>query len=178
MTRPITSRELAVIRAQLGRDDAYADEVTVYCRLGHAAVIHHRPAEGRAPNPTLFWLTCPWLKYLIDRLEADHLVKAAEERLRREPDLAERFRGEQEAYGEFLRKVAAGSDLPAARRERFATLHIGGSADPLTVKCLHAHAAVRLAGFATFAGDLALEATRRAHREAYDFVLGKVAALA
>lgn len=178
MSRPVMARELAVLRLQLGRTDAYADAVTVHCRLGHPAVVHNRPAPGRAPNPTLFWLTCPWLKYLIDRLEAEQRVKELEARLRRDGALAARFRAEQAAYNGFLRRTASGDGLPADARDRFAGLHIGGAADPLAVKCLHAHAAARLSGFATCAGDLALDETRRENPDAYDFILGRVSACA
>lgn len=197
MERPVTERELRAVRRQLGRDDAYATAVAVHCRLGHPAVVYHDPFAGPAPNPTLYWLTCPWLKLLVDQIEAAGMARALERRYRAEPDLAARVRSEGEGYNACLRErldgrslppagdgFIAGCDLPSRgerferMRRRLMTLHIGGSADPLTVKCLHAHVAVRLAGFPSHAGDAALDEVRRANAEAHDFILGRVFARA
>jgi hypothetical protein len=133
----------AVVAAQLGREPRAFRRVVVRCPFGRPAVTEQAPyrPDGE-PFPTTYWLTCRHLVAAVSRLEAAGGVERwsaaveADESLR--SDL-ERASEEQRAIRRELAHGAAPDGGEALE------LGIGGSRNPVALKCLHAHVAFALA---------------------------------
>jgi hypothetical protein len=99
--------------------------------------------------PTLYWISCPFLRRAIGELESQGWVKRFEERLALEVELREAL---DRAHDEYVK-----SRLDALTQEERRELEkrgqlegmdrkgIGGIADRGHLKCLHLHAAHALA---------------------------------
>lgn len=133
-----------VVARQLGRPPRAFRRVVVRCPFGKPAVTEQAPYDRSGePFPTTYYLTCPHLVAAVSRLEAAGEVEAWSERAEAEPELA--------------RSLAQATELQRARRRELARglsgsddgasleLGIGGSRNPVRLKCLHAHAAFALA---------------------------------
>lgn len=120
-----------IVSGQLGRPADPFRRVARRCPHGFPAVTEQPPftASGR-PFPTTYYLTCPWLVAAVSRLEADGGVA----RYRRDA-------AEDEALGASL----AEADAEQRRIRPELDVGIGGTREPGSVKCLHAHAAFALA---------------------------------
>lgn len=129
------------------------------CSHGFPQVVRVHPAVEREPFPTLYWLTCPWLRLRIDRLEADGWIGRLERRLADDPELAERLSAAEASYVAerlALLSEAEMEDLRDRRMLRGLTERgIGGIAERRGLKCLHLHVGHELAA-ANPIGELAL----------------------
>ncbi|MDD5092321.1 MAG: DUF501 domain-containing protein [Candidatus Wallbacteria bacterium] len=126
------------IRGQLGREPGQAVLVAARCSWGVPSCIRCLPVEGGRPFPTLYWLTCPHLVYLVDRLEEEGLVASISEQICRDRRLLKRYRRETIRY---IRERESLHRLRADHRG------IGGLAqwmNPVKIKCLHMHVAYSL----------------------------------
>lgn len=124
MEPSLSDRE--AVRSQLGREPA-PFRVATRCPFGLPSVVENE--HGRE-MPTSFWVTCPSLKSDISRVEATGGVKAVESEVG--PDEVSRVHDEhRRRYGSRVAGVGSG----AAEDERVGR-----------VKCLHAFAALHLAG--------------------------------
>ena len=142
----MAGEDAAVVAGQLGREPHAMSAVPARCPFGFPAVVEDLPydADGR-PFPTLYYCTCPTLVAAVSRLESDGGVARWTARLAADPALA--------------RSVADAAADSAVRRTDLAREHglamvdggaslatgVGGVADLLAVKCLHAHVAHALA---------------------------------
>jgi hypothetical protein len=116
-----------VVRAQLGREPRGDIEVSARCPFGLPLVVTTAPRlHDDSPFPTLYYLTCPVAVRAIGRLEAAGAMRAYEERLATEPELAAEYAQAHERY------VRARDALAPLGRDESA----GGMPD--RVKCLHA----------------------------------------
>ncbi|MDP2232087.1 MAG: DUF501 domain-containing protein [Actinomycetota bacterium] len=130
----------AVLCAQLGRPAREPWEVVARCSHGRPSTILTGPLLGDgAPFPTLYWLTCPWLRAYVDGLESSGVVGEWRARLAAEPELAHQMDLAEAQYRE-RRAVAAGGVDPCA------AVGIAGQRDSSATKCIHAHVAAALAG--------------------------------
>ncbi|HCK79080.1 MAG TPA: DUF501 domain-containing protein [Actinobacteria bacterium] len=131
-----TDRDLRIIEAQLGRPVRAVSTVAHRCPCGAPDVVETAPqlSDGE-PFPTLFYLTCPRACSAIGTLEADGVMKAMQDRLTTDADLADRYRAAHEDY--LARRNAI------AEVEQIAGISAGGMPD--RVKCLHVLAAHALA---------------------------------
>jgi hypothetical protein len=125
---------VAIVQAQLGRPPRAIRQVAHTCTCGLVDVIETSPrlADG-TPFPTLYYLTCPRAGKEISRLEASGLMREMTDRLRTDPELAERYQAAADDY--VCRRDALGV-LPGAPTA-------GGM--PSRVKCLHVLVAHSLA---------------------------------
>ncbi|OFW61453.1 MAG: hypothetical protein A2W01_09745 [Candidatus Solincola sediminis] len=131
---------------QLGRE--LRGEVYLASRCPHARVevIATSPLlDEKTPFPTLFWLTCPLLKYEVAKLENSDFRVRLKERLVSDSGFAEaleqaenRYNGEREHWAREMGKSEAGVYFEGRRG-------IGGTVSG-GMKCLHAHLAHFLAG--------------------------------
>lgn len=133
-----------IVAAQIGREPRAFLRVAVRCPFGQPAVTLQDPydAEGE-PFPTTYYLTCRHLVAAVSRLEAAGGVERWSRLVATDPDRREsldRATEEQRVIRQKLagdrRGVDGGSSLG---------LGIGGSRNPLQLKCLHAHVAFALA---------------------------------
>ena len=100
--------------------------------------------EPRLPNgtpfPTTYYLTCPRAASRIGTLEGTGTMKAMQDRLAEDPDLAEAYRAAHERYLAARAAIGAEAGLDVPEIEGISA---GGMPD--RVKCLHALAAHALA---------------------------------
>jgi hypothetical protein len=142
----VTGTDAAVVAGQLGRAPHAMSAVSVRCPYGFPAVVEDLPydAAGR-PFPTLYYCTCPTLVAAVSRLESDGGVARWSERLAQDPALA-RSAADAAADSAVRRTdLARAFRLPMVDGGASLATGVGGVADLLTVKCLHAHVAHALA---------------------------------
>jgi uncharacterized protein len=133
-----------VVERQLGRRPRAFRRVVVRCPFGRPAVTEQEPYDRNGePFPTTYYLTCRHLVAAVSRLEAAGGVERWSERAAAEPTLRESLEHGSLEQREVRRNLACGrtgSDGGSSL-----DLGIAGSANPLQLKCLHAHVAFALA---------------------------------
>jgi uncharacterized protein len=143
--------DLAAVGRQLGRDPRGVRSVAHRCSCGDPDVVETEPRlPDGTPFPTLYYLTCPRAAGLVGTLEAGGTMRAMQERLSLDPDLAAAYRRAHEDY------LAARESIDHV--EEIAGITAGGM--PSRVKCLHVlvgHALAAGPGVNPF-GDEALAA--------------------
>ena len=133
-----------VVARQLGREPRTFRRVVVRCPWGLPAVTEQEPyGPDGEPFPTTYYLTCRHLVAAVSRLEAVGAVERWSATVAADPGLREdldRATAEQRRIRRELADGATGSDGGASL-----DLGIGGSRNPIALKCLHAHVAFALA---------------------------------
>ena len=116
---------------QLRRPARAFERVAVRCPYGFPAVTEQAPfgADGE-PFPTTYYLTCPWLVARVARIEAAGGVARFSRAAAEDPT---------------LRESVERADAEQRRLRPELPVGIGGTRDPLKLKCLHAHVAFALA---------------------------------
>lgn len=146
----------ALVAQQLGRPPRAFRRVAVRCPFGRPAVTEQSPYDPSGePFPTTYYLTCPHLVEAVSRLEAAGGVERWSGRVADDPELAESLELATERQRE-LRRGLAGGERGRDDGESLA-LGIGGSRNPRSLKCLHAHAAFALANPGYELGERILE---------------------
>jgi uncharacterized protein len=133
-----------VVKLQLGREPRAFRRVAARCPWGRPAVTEQEPYDAAgAPFPTTYWLTCRHLVAALSRLEAAGGVERWSRAIAGDERLAASLAAattEQRALRAELADGGTGADAGMSL-----ALGIGGSRNPLQVKCLHAHVAFALA---------------------------------
>lgn len=122
----ISSDDLAVVTAQLGREPRGVIEVSYRTPDGIPAVVKTAPRlPDGTPFPTLYYLTDPRLTAEASRQESAGVMKEMTARLASDPELAAGYRRAHEAY--------------LAERDAIESLgtDFTGGGMPERVKCLH-----------------------------------------
>jgi hypothetical protein len=136
VTSPVSSGDLAVVEAQLGRSPRGTRSVAHRCPCSLPDVVATEPRlPDGTPFPTTYYLTCPRATSAIGTLEGSGLMREMESRLGDDQELAAAYRRAHEAY---LADRAGLGDVP-----EIAGVSAGGMPD--RVKCLHVLAAHALA---------------------------------
>ncbi len=144
---PIPSRGMddqALVQRQLGRAPRAFRRVAARCPFGAPAVTEQWPYDGAGePFPTTYYLTCRYLVDAVSRLEAAGGVERWSGEAVRDPGLRASVELATEEQARIRRELAGG----AVGVDDGASLDygIGGSRNPLRLKCLHAHVAYALA---------------------------------
>lgn len=145
-----TSRDLAVVSAQLGRPVRDVVGIAARCVCGSPTVVSTRPRLGDGtPFPTFYYLTHPAATSSLSELEGDHVMNEFAQLLADEPEIRAAYERAHETY------LAAREAVGVV--DEIAGISAGGM--PTRVKCLHALAGHSLAvgpGVNPI-GDLALE---------------------
>lgn len=153
----VSREDLAVVRAQLGREPRGVVDVAARCVCGRPTVVRTAPrlADG-TPFPTTFYLTCPPAVAAVSGLEATGVMRAMSERLRLDPELAAAY---ATAHEDYLARRRELGEVP-----EIAGVSAGGM--PTRVKCLHVLVAHSLAAGPGVnpLGDETLERLRPAWR--------------
>jgi uncharacterized protein len=136
----LSERDRQAVELQLGRPPRAVVEVAHRCPCGNPDVVTTAPrlSDG-SPFPTLYYLTCPRAAGEVGTLEASGLMAELSGHLRRDRELAERYRAAHDAYLGARERLG---DVP-----EIAGVSAGGMPD--RVKCLHvlvAHALAAGAG--------------------------------
>lgn len=128
MTDAPSPEDLAAIARQLGREPRGVRRVAHRCSCGDPDVVETEPRlPDGTPFPTMYYLTCPRAAGLIGTLEAGGTMRAMQDRLADDPDLAAAYTAAHEAY------LASREEI--AHVEEIAGITAGGM--PSRVKCLH-----------------------------------------
>lgn len=138
MPARLTSRRLKLaVARQLGRTPAIDFEVAAVCRYRWPALIRNaaRTAAGK-PNPNLFYLTCPYLRRELSRLEGGGMIARLEERIAGDKRLAQAVLAAQRRHQ---------AEWQAAAAQVTAGPRLAAAAGDLRLKCLHAHFSFYLA---------------------------------
>lgn len=118
----------------------------VFCPYGFPMVIETEPfLEDATPFPTLFWLTCPYLKEEISRIESGPVKTNIIKEVRQDRVASAEELESESLYSEYLKRQGLNREL-----------YIGGSRSPLTFKCIHALIAWYLVSHRGFAARLVL----------------------
>ncbi len=130
----------AVVAVQIGRPPRSDVVAEARCHLDLPVVIAVPPIlDDGTPFPTSHWLTCPLAVVRISRLEAAGGVRAADERIAANPDVAEAFGAAMTRY-----ELNRQERIPPDWDGPIPTGGIAGSKGG--VKCLHAQYADTAAG--------------------------------
>jgi hypothetical protein len=141
--RPITSAELRVLEAQIGRRPRGDVLSAARCPHDRPAVILTAPFETHGGRtPPLLWLCCPNAAREVSALEGAGWISRVKSRLEAEPAALDRFLSEEERFwGTVGPPVSSALGRDASRRLGTRGVAWGR---PGAVKCLHSHLAFRL----------------------------------
>ena len=129
-----------VLEVQLGRPPQTPWRVVVGCKYGFPQVIASpSKLDNGALNPQWIWLTCPFLRKSIGRFEDGGGCVAATNLLESKQHLASQIMDLDKEVRRLRAEEGEGIDHAF-------DVGLAGSADPLKVKCIHAHVAHHLAG--------------------------------
>lgn len=124
------------IEEQLGRMPRGVVAIAHRCPCGAPDVVATAPRlEDGTPFPTTFYLTCPRAAAAIGTLESSGLMRAMEDRLAADAELAAAYRAAHESYLADRRVLGEVEEIDG--------ISAGGM--PERVKCLHVLAAHALA---------------------------------
>ncbi|MDI9412448.1 MAG: DUF501 domain-containing protein [Bacillota bacterium] len=140
-----------MIKEQLGREPRGVLGVSSFCKHGHVQVIVNRPLSASGTEleifPTLYWLTCPYLRKEIALLEGEGLIAEFEELIKEDSQFAEALKKNHEDYAK-RRLSLIPSEVQGRLKEEYperyqvlAESGVGGIRSPEGVKCLHTHVA-------------------------------------
>lgn len=136
MNASVSAADLAALESQLGRPARGVLAVAARCVCGNPTVVRTAPRlPDGTPFPTLYYLTHPGAVAAVSTLEATGTMKAMQERLGTDPELAAAYRAAHESY---LAERCAIDDVPEIHG-----ISAGGMPD--RVKCLHVLAGHALA---------------------------------
>jgi hypothetical protein len=137
----IDPSDVAVIRAQLGREPRGLRSVAHRCPCGLPDVVETAPRlPDGTPFPTLYYLTCPRANGAISGLEAAGMMREMTASLAADKAVRD---GYARAHSDYLTRRDAAADAEGLARLQPGTQSAGGM--PERVKCLHALAAHELA---------------------------------
>jgi uncharacterized protein len=132
----VGTRDVAAVRAQLGRPPRGLCGVAHRCSCGEPDVVETAPRlPNGTPFPTLYYLTCPRAVSAVGTLEAGGVMAEMTRRLAADADLAAAYAA---AHEDYLRRREALGHVPEV-----AGVSAGGMPD--RVKCLHVLVAHSLA---------------------------------
>ncbi|TDO77651.1 hypothetical protein DFR79_13328 [Halanaerobium saccharolyticum] len=137
-----------IVELQLDRKIKNFMETEVYCPFGYPAVIKVNPFINNIPAPTIYWLSCPYLNYEVDRLEAESdLISELGERLKSDQEFKKMMEAAHQKYAASRKNILSSEQLQQAKNiseDLYITLiesGVGGIRDKEGIKCLHTHLA-------------------------------------
>ncbi len=154
-----------VAERQLGRPPEGMLNTSARCSYGAPAALLCSPVVARGtkgagdsgkspaePFPTLYWLTCPYLKERVGRLEGGQAFLDIRRMIAEDASFESRFKEASEDYKRLRRKLYGElpSELRASLGERAIRSLLssgpGGVKDYRNIKCLHIHLANFISG--------------------------------
>ena len=151
----MNQQDVSTIEKQIGRVPLGVMEVTKRCVNGCPQAVLVSPyQEERGFFPTLFWLTCPALRKSVSTLESTGYLRVVREIISTDEEFMGRLLAANAAYIEKRMLLLEGNVLYA---DHNVLVGIGGSANPLSVKCLHMHVADYISGGNNPIGEKCIE---------------------
>ncbi|MBN2220002.1 MAG: DUF501 domain-containing protein [Kosmotogaceae bacterium] len=142
----INNIEKKIVSLQLGRVVKNDFIVVMLCDWGFPQVIRSSLISDGRPFPTLFWLTCPFLKEEVSRLESKGMISHFEKRIEQDKSFAAAFLDAHRETTLLKEKMLDESSVPEESRRLLLDRGIGGIRNLKKVKCLHLHLANYLGG--------------------------------
>ena len=150
----ISDKDLKLISAQLERFPKNVLEVSQRCSYGFPVVIKSKPILEGKPFPTIYWLSCPFLRYKISQLETEGYIPKYEKLLASSPRLLSlQVRAHLRAQKEAIELAGEKGWI----RERLSSGGMGGISNFSHIECLHLHVAYHLGGIENPVGKMVLE---------------------
>ena len=150
-----------IVELQLNRKINNFLKTAKYCPFGYPAVITVNPFIKKIPAPTIYWLSCPYLSYEVDRLEGESdLISELGDRLDADYEFKDLMNKTHELYAEKRLNLISDSQLEKAKKisdDLYNTLTksgVGGIKEKQGIKCLHTHLADYLVGEFNPAGKI------------------------
>ncbi|PIJ63272.1 DUF501 domain-containing protein [Mesotoga sp. H07.pep.5.3] len=116
------------------------------CDWGFPQVIESSLISDGRPFPTLFWLTCPFLKEEVSRLESKGMISHFEKRIEHDKSFATAFFDAHRETTLLKEKILCEASVSEESRRLILDRGIGGIRNLKKVKCLHLHLASYLGG--------------------------------
>lgn len=137
-----------IIELQLDRKINNFLVTAKYCPFGFPAVVTVNPFVNNIAAPTIYWLSCPYLSYEVDRLEADSdLITELGNRFKNDQSFRYLMEEAHQKYAVSRKKLLSDEQLQKAKNiseDLYTTLiesGVGGIKDKDGIKCLHTHLA-------------------------------------
>jgi hypothetical protein len=134
-------RDVEIVSLQLQSKITNLHSVIKRCKYGYPVAIQSLPYKKEngkiLPFPTTFWLTCPYLKREISKLESSGYISKARELLN-DKDILKKF---EEARNITIKTRMSMVNKDFKYYSYLENLGIAGSKNDLFVKCLHVHVA-------------------------------------
>lgn len=150
-----------IVEIQLNRRIDNFFETNKYCPFGYPAVITVNPFFKKVAAPTMYWLTCPYLIYRVDRLESEsNLISKLGKKLEKDIEFNNLMNKSHQRYAEKRSNLITKKQLEKAKsisNDLFNTLlnsGVGGIKDKKGIKCLHTHLADYLVGETNPVGEI------------------------
>ena len=136
------NKEISRIEYQLNRKINGLYQIESYCYYGFPRVISTIPKLNDVLFPTLYWLTCPYLKKQLDSLEESGMIRELSYKISKSKELLTLYIKETEEYikrrSRLFQMHFPNEEIP----ERISKSGIGGIKNwkKLSgIKCLHLH---------------------------------------
>lgn len=127
-----------MVARQLGRKLSVRFDIESFCVYGWPAVIRNEPLDHHGkPHPNLYYLTCPWLRRRIARLEDRSFIDELQKKIAVSTALYDDLRQWQARHAEEYVWAMQNGGYGVPQREML----IAGARDPGLIKCLHSHMA-------------------------------------
>ncbi|WP_448375124.1 DUF501 domain-containing protein [Fervidobacterium sp.] len=148
----ISDKDLSIISFQLERKIDNAICVLKRCSYGFPVVILSYPIRDGKPFPTIHYLTCPYLRKEVSKLEERGFIRKYEEIIENSPELKARL---VSAHDDVVQKrISLLKPADIVWKDMLLSVGSGGIRDRSTIKCLHLHLADFLAGIDNPAGEM------------------------
>jgi len=136
-TRDFSAAELAqLVARQLGRIPEIDYRVAINCVFGWPSVLANAPVnKSGEPNPNLYYLSCPWLRRELARLEDSGFIKVLQKMIAGDINLSKDLSAAQLLYSREMASSLAALGIDNSS----GNFLIAGSREPQLLKCLHAH---------------------------------------
>lgn len=145
----VTEQDYEVIISQLGREPQGVLKVAYRCAYGYPQVIVNRPINNQGEIitifPTLLWLTCPYLKKKVSKLESKGLIGEIKSKVKADKEFAAALKENHLSYAN-LRQRLVPEGVKQVLAKKYANEYkvlmetgVGGTRHYDGVKCLHAH---------------------------------------
>ncbi len=149
----ISNEDMKIVSYQLGRTPKNVVRVVKRCSYGFPTVIESKSILEGKPFPTVYWLTCPFLRYAISQIESLGGISRFEGILSTSPEV---YTKHVESHLKAKAKAVELADKNVQVIENLKKRGMGGISDFKHVKCLHMHVAYHLGGIENPVGKMVL----------------------
>ncbi|MBI5870588.1 MAG: DUF501 domain-containing protein [Actinobacteria bacterium] len=144
-----------LVARQLGRQPSVKFEVASKCVYGWPSVILNQPLDlSGEPHPNLYYLTCPWLRRELARLEDGGFIGRLQQSIAADAELRNDLKRCQADHAAEYRSAMEAGDHGLPQRDMF----IAGVSDKEMLKCLHSQMAWFLVHPDYLAGQVLVDA--------------------